>query len=502
MLWALLILLLVILLHEMGHWFVARWWKFPTPVLSVGFGPKLLKYRWNDTEWRLCLIPLGGYVEIPQLARNYRVAFHPTNPRVPIVSYVPHKAEDGTELRPATGWQRMTIAVAGPLVNLIIGIVLLVFLARETMPIPAALDSSTVGFPIPGALSYAPDDGGEIQSGDFLTTYKTVAFDVSKAKGPSLSLFTVSGSKFTDLGFERVKADGSKEKLKFSVKLSPAFGADARAPLPILPMESVIIQQVTSGPDTIAGRAGLKAGDHWLALADSPLGCPAELAFQLRKLAGQQVTGRLLRDGAELPIQFTVPAVPDDSAHLADWLSFTVQTEEKPQRMIGVQEVSVAALLAKIEEQIPAGKDTPSESSGMLGTAGVVTHAEKHRGSAGILLAAAVINLAVMFFNLLPIPPLDGGRILEGFIEIMIRRPVPAVLTLWKDLFGIGFILTLLASMVFSDLWTAGHNAIRQVSPPPVAAIDSTAAASLRSDLKWLGAAEDALRGRTKGGEK
>jgi len=87
MLWALLILLLVILPHEMGHWFVARWWKFPTPVLSVGFGPKLLKYRWNHTEWRLCLIPLGGYVEIPQLARNYRVAFHPTNPRVPVVSY-------------------------------------------------------------------------------------------------------------------------------------------------------------------------------------------------------------------------------------------------------------------------------------------------------------------------------------------------------------------------------------------------------------------------------
>lgn len=502
MLWALLILLLVILLHEMGHWLVARWWKFPTPVLSVGFGSKLLKYRWNHTEWRLCLIPLGGYVEIPQLARNYRVAFHPTNPRVPVVAYVPHKAEDGTELRPATGWQRMTIAVAGPMVNLIIGIVLLVFLWHESVSIPAALDSPTVGFSIPGAVSYAPDTVGEIQCGDILTTYKTVEFDDSKTKGPPLSGFTLSGSKFTDLGFERAKADGGTEKLKFSVKLSPAFPELARAPLPFLPMESVIIQQVTSGPESIAGRAGLKTGDHWLALADSPVGCPAELAFQLRKLAGQQVTARLLRDGAEVPIQFNVPALPEDSAHLADWFSFTVETEEKPQLMIRAQEISIAALLAKIEEQLPAGKDTSSESAGALGMASIVSHGEKHGGWAGILLAAAIINLVVMFFNLLPIPPLDGGRILEGFIEIIIRRPVPAVLTLWKDLFGIGFILTLLASMVFSDLWTAGHNAIRQVSPPPVAAIDSTAAASLRSDLKWLGAAEDALRGRAKGSEK
>ena len=88
---------ILITIHELGHFLMARLFKFPTPVFSIGFGKKLLYKQWRDVEFRLSAIPLGGYVKI--LGMGYDESS--------IVS------GDEPQLR-GKRWQRALILLAGP----------------------------------------------------------------------------------------------------------------------------------------------------------------------------------------------------------------------------------------------------------------------------------------------------------------------------------------------------------------------------------------------------
>ncbi|HSI87074.1 MAG: site-2 protease family protein [Candidatus Methylacidiphilales bacterium] len=486
MLAAIFILLSIIFLHELGHWFVARLWKFRTPVLSVGIGPTLFKFNWRDTEWRLCLLPLGGYVEIPQIARSYRVAFHFSRPHQPFVSYVPKKEADGTELPSATGFQRVAIAAAGPLVNLIIGIALLLVLLYCKTPVPTALDSSTVGFPIPGAIRYASDSPAQLQAGDVLQRPEYTSRRTDLLKSSSLNLTKLSTYHYKSLRISRPDGKGSTQELEVHAKLAPAYGPYGYASLPVLPLEPVLVKQVndTSAEGrtakSVAAIAQLKPGDEWISLNGVRISSPAELAYQLRSLAGKPdpVTARILRNSSELTASFIVPALPDRSA-LPAWLGFTVETQVTPHSLIAVDLLSVDGLLSDIQQEIAIEPQGTEQNRGTLGLMEMVRDTTERRGIAGLLFIAMIANLGIMVFNLFPIPPLDGSRILEGGIEMATRKPVAAALTLWKDLFAAGFAITLLLSMFFRDAREMGHAALRQMIPGPELRTTATNAPSI-----------------------
>src|SRR5258708_7574372 len=109
----LLVLGVLILVHEWGHFIVARYFGVRVDVFSIGFGPRLFGFKWGATDWRISAIPLGGYV---------RMAGQDIS-EIDSGEQLPTGAPD--ELMSKPRWQRALISVAGPAINLIFPLVLL-----------------------------------------------------------------------------------------------------------------------------------------------------------------------------------------------------------------------------------------------------------------------------------------------------------------------------------------------------------------------------------------
>src|ERR1700753_3386717 len=97
-----IVLGIMVLVHELGHFAVAKWCGVRVETFSIGFGPRLFGVRYGDTDYRLSLLPLGGYVKMS--------------------GEVPGEAAsaDPAELNNHPRWQRTLIALAGPVANFIL----------------------------------------------------------------------------------------------------------------------------------------------------------------------------------------------------------------------------------------------------------------------------------------------------------------------------------------------------------------------------------------------
>src|SRR5579864_6155462 len=125
-----LVLGVMILVHEWGHFIIARLFKVRVDVFSIGFGPRLFGWKWGNTDWRLSALPLGGYV---------RMAGQDLS-EIDSSDVAPTGLPD--ELMSKPRWQRALISFAGPAVNLVFPIFLLTGLFSIVgVPYPAYLDA-------------------------------------------------------------------------------------------------------------------------------------------------------------------------------------------------------------------------------------------------------------------------------------------------------------------------------------------------------------------------
>ncbi|MBH1989489.1 MAG: RIP metalloprotease RseP [Myxococcaceae bacterium] len=115
-----LLLCALVIIHELGHFLVAKWFGVKVETFSVGFGPKLIKRRWRDTEYCLSLIPLGGYVKMLGETQDEELS-----PEDQARSFL------GQVL-----WKKSLIAFAGPFFNLVLPIILFFAIGIGTQQIP------------------------------------------------------------------------------------------------------------------------------------------------------------------------------------------------------------------------------------------------------------------------------------------------------------------------------------------------------------------------------
>ena len=105
---ALIVLGIIIVIHELGHFLVAKLFKIRVETFSVGFGPRLFGKKWGHTDYRLSAIPLGGYVKL---------GGDDSNAPLEGASAQDIPPEEMFNLRPR--WQRVLVALAGPVMNIL-----------------------------------------------------------------------------------------------------------------------------------------------------------------------------------------------------------------------------------------------------------------------------------------------------------------------------------------------------------------------------------------------
>ncbi|MGI4718407.1 MAG: RIP metalloprotease RseP [Janthinobacterium lividum] len=425
----------LIVLHELGHYLVARACGVKVLRFSVGMGRVVWSRRFgkDQTEWAISALPLGGYVKMldsrdPETAPKDESELH-------------------REFTRQNVWRRIAIVAAGPVANFLVAIGLMAVLfmhgveepSARLRAVPAGSSAQIAG--VRGGDTVVAVNGNPVQSWSELRwQILQAAVDRGEAR---LSLRAQGGG-----GYDAVIPADAVAKLDVEGDVMKALGLDLwRKPARI---EKVL-------PGGAGERAGLQPGDTVL-LADGRT-VDDGLAFieTVQASGGRPVQLEVQRGGRALPVTLAPERDPNGRGIAKVMLA-------QPVEMVTVSSGPFEALgkgVARTWETSVMtikmiGKMVTGEAS-WKNVTGPITIADYAGQSARVGLATylqfiAFISISLGVMNLLPIPVLDGGHLLYYSLEVLTGRPLPARVGEFAQRFGVGLLFMLMALAVFNDL--------------------------------------------------
>jgi regulator of sigma E protease len=442
--WFLVVLTVLVFIHELGHFTVARLCKVRVEVFSIGFGPEL--FGWTDktgTRWKFSWLPLGGYVRMFGQDENVIEggAARPMS-----------DSERAVSFKDKNVWQRMAIVIAGPAANFLFAIVVLaliyVFAGKPyTDPV--------VGVVTPG--SAAADAG--LQTRDRI-----------------LSLNGSSVAEFGDiemivqLNLDQplaITVDRAGQKLDFTAhpKVVPTkdlFGNSVKmAQLGIAPHLEPVIGEVVI--DSAAAAAGLQPGDRILMLNGAPVTDFGQVVTTVREKADQPLAITVDRAGKEVQLTAhpTIVEVKDDSGKTIRIPRLGIAAEA-PQTKIKVG--PVGATLAAGHEvynqsvvmltglwQMVTGARSSDDIGGVLRIAKMSGDVAQI-GTVSLILFSVMLSINLGLINLFPVPMLDGGHLVYYAVEAVRGRPLGQKVQEFGLKVGLALVLSLMLFATWNDL--------------------------------------------------
>jgi regulator of sigma E protease len=419
----------MILIHELGHYAVAKLLGVRVEVFSIGFGKRLLGFRKGDTDYRISAIPLGGYVKMSG-----------ENP-------MDERTGDPAEFMSHSRWHRFLIAIAGPAMNVLLAIFLLTGVYMVHYEYAVFLDKPAV---IEGVKHDSPADKAGLQPGDRIVKVEDIDNPTWEQLKPKEWL-----SPNQPLAVTIQRGDQVFQKTVVPVAITSSKVGSAGW----FPEDPVIVGQTESG--TPAGNAGLKEDDRIVALDGKPLASIETMIEQLQETKDKPVDLTVMRGNQTLNFHLTpILAKTEDPKEQRYRLGFIAKSETKVTKLPFSQALTLSLeqnkkyslLILELAKKIVQGKVSLRAVSGPIGIAQDAGYAAQQKGWTPLLELTAGISLNLGIINLLPIPILDGGVILFLFIEGLMRRDVS--LRIKERVYQAAFVfLVLFAVMViYNDL--------------------------------------------------
>jgi regulator of sigma E protease len=426
----LFVLGVLVFIHELGHFLLARWNGVRVLTFSLGFGPKLLKVQRGDTEYCVSAIPLGGYVKM--------AGENPDDPQT--------GSDD--EFMAKSKWQRFQILIAGPAMNIILAVVLLAVVLMQGADVLAFLDQpAVVGAVQPGS----PAEKAGILRGDTITQFGTAGvrtwehLDMAVAARPE---------KDVDVTVIR---NGQEVRLKVRPDLTELRTRnDARfeiGTIGVLPDVNPSVSGLMAGEP--AEQAGLKVGDLILSIDGERMVFRSQVAETItKKTVGQPFEIRVRRDGAEQAISVT-PHARDGGTRIGMYMAEATRSyKPSPIEAVGMsisRNIEMAGLILMTLKDLFTGEASPKQLMGPVGIA-QLSGESAQAGWIALLTLMASISLNLGLLNLMPIPVLDGGHIFIMAIETISRRDFS--LQVKEKMLFVGFVLlmTLMVTVIYNDL--------------------------------------------------
>ena len=428
----------LIIVHELGHYWVARLCGVKVRRFSIGMGRVVWSRRFgaDQTEWALSVLPLGGYVKL-------------VDSRDPSTAPL-DASEEAREFTRQNVWKRMAIIAAGPAINFVLAILLMAGLFMVGKEEPGtrlrAMQSDT---PVYVAGVRGGDAVAEV-NGKPVAAWSDMRWEIVRAAidkhDAELTLHGAGGNTYRAVipasTLARFDPDGKTDVME-------QLGMQMWRPRPSV--EKVI-------PGGAAERAGLRHGDLLTAIDGKPVNDGIDVITSVRKAPGRTLQLDLLRDGQPLHLAIT----PDrDTARGEGVIKLLVaQMPEMVKVQAGpLQAVAKGAGRAwdgavttlKMIGKMLTGEVSLKNVSGPITIAGVAGQAAD-AGFATYIEMLAFISLSLGVMNLLPIPVLDGGQLLYYSLEVLTGRPLSARIGEIAQLAGFGLMLMLMALAVFNDL--------------------------------------------------
>ena len=415
-----IILAVLIFVHESGHFLMAKAFGVRVLVFSLGFGKRLFGFRKGDTDYRVSIIPLGGYV---RMAGDMPEENQPSSP-------------DDFLSKPK--WQRLLILLAGPFMNLVTAIVIVTLVnmaGQEIVKLEPVIGGVSPNGPAAKAGLRLGDRVVRI-NGDEVKEFNDVRLAIATNAGERLHIeYERAGKRYeTSLVPKRVREDGATVgKAEFSPMIEPVIGRVS--------------------PNSPAFKRGLRAGDRVVSANGTKIENLWDLYGILDKAGVKPVKIGVIRGGQPLTI-----AVPGDTAQPPLLARGIEPQSEFRQLAFGPavrdafdQTRKMANLIFMGLNKLVRGKAKMGDWAGPVGIARIAGEMFD-AGLQPFVMLMALISVNLGILNLLPIPVLDGGHIMIILVEAAARRDLSIATKERVQQIGFFFIAALMLLVLYSDL--------------------------------------------------
>ena len=419
----------MILIHEFGHYAAAKYFGVRVEQFAIGFGKRIVGFRRGETDYRINILPLGGYVKMSG-----------ENP-------MDNRTDDPGEFLNHPRWQRFVIALAGPAMNIMLAIALLTGVYMVHYAYPAVFDGpALVGWINPNT----PAERAGIQVGDKIVRVEEITnptweqIDLKDALNPNQPL---------NFAIER---NGQV----FEKQLVPEpTGPNQYGTIGWVPKEPTV--EITSvEPGMPAEQAGLKIGDVIQTVNGQEITAIGALIDMLSHTKDQPLDVAVLRNGQKM--SFRVKPILAPSGASAE-PSYRIGIASQPIKVVKLSfseafrrslsdNKKSSFLILELLRKMVERKVSMRQVDGPIGIGSAVGAAAREEGWSPLLLITAAISLNLGIMNLLPIPILDGGVILLLIIESLMQKDIS--LPIKERIYQAAFVfLVLFAVMViYNDL--------------------------------------------------
>ena len=425
----LFVLGVLVFVHELGHFLVARFHGVRVHTFSLGFGPRLFSFRRGDTEYCISVIPLGGYVK---LAGENALEEEASGSSDPLAS---------DQFMAKSKWVRFQVYVAGPVMNILLAIVVGAVVLSRGADVPIYRS----GPPVIGSVEEGkPAAAAGLRAGDLVVSVDGVP--MSTWDEFEMTVVPKAGRELTLIA--------NRQGERVSVRVTPvATGSYEMGDLGIGPVLRPQITQVN--PGSPAEQAGLERGDVLLAINGARNLTQDEIVERLRASADTPLTLTVERAGASRDTT-VVPRGPQGAAMIGVGISgwevrridptvfeavkLSVQQNWETTRLIGK---TLSGLLTR---------ETPVRQ--LMGPVGIaqLSGSAAELGWVALLNLMAMISLNLGLLNLMPVPVLDGGHIAILAVEGLARRDLSVRMKERILVAGATVMVLLMVTVIYNDI--------------------------------------------------
>jgi regulator of sigma E protease len=503
-----------IFVHEFGHFSFAKLFGVGVETFSLGFGRKLWKRRWGDTEYCISAIPFGGYVKLrgvlSEEVETMLDGEQPDKDGKSSTSMTDSVLEEMHALRSRPYWQKVLIFSAGCINNILTAVVVFFLMAvigfYAAAPLPP--DIEKIDPAVAGEVELHAGDVIRMVSekpvssyyqflqefAHYAHSYKARAVPVTVTRNqttqsllvkawliPNFSpdedrLVAVDGTRVRSVtAAARIASRALGERDHIPVKIArgeetrelevhPIAAAGFNWPaLAIEPRSAPFIGMVL--PNLPAEKAGLQTGDTIVAIDGHPMATRLQATEYIRQALGRDIevtVERPRRDGAKERVTVHVPVRPDPekpnrgqigivfSQPMTDWVQLA------PHKALGYAVVRAwdvtAGYFVALADILQSNFQTVRENVGGPVAISRVSYDAAKKGWKWFFEFFAMFNIILAVTNLLPLPVLDGGHVLFATIEAIARRPLPAWLLARIYQVFIFLIIALAVAVTFNDI--------------------------------------------------
>jgi len=418
----LFVLGVLIFVHELGHFWMARRNGVRVLTFSLGFGPKLLNIRRGGTDYCISLIPLGGFVKM--------AGENTEDPR--------SGASD--EFLSKTKWQRFQILIMGPVMNILLAFVVTIVVLLQGVEAPIYEEQP----PVVGAVQTgSPAEQVGIRRGDRLLS---VAGDAVPTWNAFNMAIGIRPDRDVPVTLER---DG--QPVSVTVRPNPETKY-AIGMIGVLPDINPIIRSVTPGDP--ADKAGLKVGDLVLAVDGERIVLSTDLVKATSRSAGKVLDITIRRGSEERHVTVT-PVKRGDRGMIGIATSEPTRSFQpgpfEAVKLSAERTIEGSGLIFKTIGQLLSGQASPKQLMGPVAIA-QLSGESAQAGWVALLALMSMISLNLGVLNLMPIPVLDGGHILILLLEGVARRDFSIQVKEKLLMAGFVVLMMLMVTVIYNDL--------------------------------------------------